>query len=82
AQIDVVKILRKRVSITGSTLRPRSIEYKAGIASALESNWWPRLNEKNLQPVIHRVFPLAKAAAAHALMESSTHAGKIVLAVG
>jgi NADPH2:quinone reductase len=82
AQIDVVKILRKRVIITGSTLRPRSIEYKAGIAAALESRWWPRLAENKLQPVIHRVFPLEEAAAAHALMESSKHAGTIMLAVG
>ena len=81
AEIDIVKVLKKRVTITGSTLRPRSIEYKGGIAAALEKQWWPKLGDVRLQPVIHSVFPLAEAAQAHALMESSTHTGKIVLSV-
>ncbi len=81
ATIDVIKMLRKRVSITGSTLRPRSVDYKSDIAAALETNWWPRLADKNLQPAIHRIFQLEDAADAHALMESSKHSGKIVLAL-
>ena len=81
ATIDVVKVLRKRASIMGSTLRPRSKAYKSAIASALEASWWPRLGERSLQPVIDRTFTLAEAEAAHRLMESSSHAGKIVLSV-
>jgi NADPH2:quinone reductase len=78
---DVVKVMRKRASILGSTLRPRSDDYKSAIASALEAGWWPRLREPRLQPVIHRTFSLGEAQAAHRLMESSQHAGKIVLEV-
>ncbi len=81
ATIDVVKVLRKRASIMGSTLRPRSVAYKSSIAAALESAWWPRLAEARLQPVIHRTLALAEAEAAHRLMESSAHTGKIVLEV-
>jgi len=81
ATVDVVKILRKRASIMGSTLRPRSIEYKAELTRALEHHWWPRLAEAKLQPVVHEVFALDDAAKAHALMESGTHNGKIVLSV-
>ncbi|PZQ78134.1 MAG: NAD(P)H-quinone oxidoreductase [Variovorax paradoxus] len=81
AAIDVVKVLRKRASIMGSTLRPRSVAYKADLAAALEQHWWPRLAEVRLQPVVHSVFDLDDAARAHALMESGMHSGKIVLAV-
>jgi NADPH2:quinone reductase len=81
ATIDVIKILRKRASLTGSTLRPRSVAYKAELAAALEAQWWPRLSEPRLAPAIHSVFALKDAADAHRLMESSAHAGKIVLAV-
>lgn len=82
ATLDVVKVLRKRASIMGSTLRPRSKDYKSAIAAALEVGWWPRLNDAGLQPVINRTFALEEAEAAHRLMESSSHAGKIVLSVG
>jgi NADPH2:quinone reductase len=82
ATLDVVKVLRKRASIMGSTLRPRSNGYKSAIAAALEAGWWPRLDQASLQPVIDRTFALAQAEAAHRLMESSSHAGKIVLAAG
>jgi putative PIG3 family NAD(P)H quinone oxidoreductase len=81
ATVDVVKILRKRASIIGSTLRPRSMAYKAELAAALESRWWPHLSEKQYQPVVHCVFDLDEATKAHALMESGSHNGKIVLAV-
>lgn len=81
ATIDVVKLLRKRASIIGSTLRPRSLAYKADLAAALERHWWPHLAVKRLQPVVNHVFDLDDAWKAHALMESGTHRGKIVLAV-
>jgi len=82
AEIDIVPILRKRATLTGSTLRPRTVAQKAAIARALELNWWPKLADPRLRPTVHRIFDLADAAAAHALMESSAHSGKIVLAVG
>jgi putative PIG3 family NAD(P)H quinone oxidoreductase len=81
ASIDVVKILRKRAAILGSTLRPRSTAYKAGLAAALERHWWPHLSAPRLQPVVYRIFALEEAAQAHALMESGQHTGKIMLAV-
>ena len=77
--IDSGLVLRKRLAITGSTLRPRSIAYKTGLARALKAQAWPLLESGRIKPVIHQVFPAAQAAAAHALMESSTHVGKIVL---
>jgi putative PIG3 family NAD(P)H quinone oxidoreductase len=78
--LDAGLLLRKRLSITGSTLRPRSVAYKTALARQLRSTVWPLLEAGRVRPVIHRVFPAAEAAAAHALMESSTHVGKIVLA--
>jgi NADPH2:quinone reductase len=77
--IDAGLVLRKRLAITGSTLRPRSVAYKAGLAQALRARVWPLLEQGSIQPVIHQVFPAPEAAAAHALMESGTHVGKIVL---
>jgi NADPH:quinone reductase-like Zn-dependent oxidoreductase len=65
--------------ITGSTLRPRTVEEKGQIASALRTEIWPLLDRGAVKPIIHRIFPLAEAAAAHRLMESSEHVGKIVL---
>jgi NADPH2:quinone reductase len=76
---DAGLVLRKRLSITGSTLRPRSVAYKTRLAQALRERVWPLLETGRVKPVIHAVFPAADAAAAHALMESSTHVGKIVL---
>ena len=72
-------VLRKRLSITGSTLRARSVEYKGELARALRQSVWPLLEAGQFKPVIHQVFDAAQAAQAHALMESSTHVGKIVL---
>ncbi|MCA1245062.1 NAD(P)H-quinone oxidoreductase [Massilia sp. MS-15] len=81
AEIDLGQVLRRRLSISGSTLRPRPVAFKAAIARSLRERVWPLFAEGRLKPVIHSSFPLAEAAAAHALMESSTHVGKIVLEV-
>ncbi|MEO7031864.1 MAG: zinc-binding dehydrogenase, partial [Herbaspirillum sp.] len=81
ATVDLGQILRRRLTITGSTLRPRPIAFKAAIAAQLQQRIWPLIEAGKIRPVIHRVFPLEQAAAAHALMESSTHVGKIMLAV-
>ena len=77
--IDAGLLLRKRLSIVGSTLRPRSGAYKTVLAEALRQQVWPLLEAGRIKPVIHQVFPAAQAADAHALMESSSHVGKIVL---
>ena len=71
--------MRGRLTYTGSTLRPRPAAEKARIAAALESHVWPWLDAGEVRPQIFRTFPLAQAADAHALMESSAHIGKIVL---
>lgn len=81
AKLDLAQIMVKRLIVTGSTLRPRSREEKAVLASALEARVWPLFADGTLKPVIHRRFPLQDAALAHALMESSTHIGKILLDV-
>jgi NADPH2:quinone reductase len=77
--LDVGAVLRKRLSIVGSTLRPRTVEYKAVLAAALRKTVWPLIEAGRIKPVIHTVFDAEHAAQAHALMESSTHVGKIVL---
>lgn len=79
ATLDVAAVLRKRLAIIGSTLRPRSIAYKTVIARELRGQVWPLIEAGQVKPVIHTVFPAAQAAQAHALMESSVHIGKIVL---
>jgi NADPH:quinone reductase len=76
---DAGLVLRKRLAITGSTLRPRPLAYKAALAQDLARTVWPLVEAGRIKPVIHRVFAAAQAAEAHALMESSTHVGKIVL---
>ena len=81
ASIDMGQVLRRRLTITGSTLRPRPVAFKAAIARQLREQVWPLFAQKKIKPVIHHVFPLAEAAAAHTMMESSTHVGKIVLQV-
>jgi NADPH2:quinone reductase len=78
---DFVTVMTKRLTITGSTMRPRSTGQKGAIASALREKVWPALDAGRCAPVIHATFPLAEAAAAHQLMESSTHIGKIMLRV-
>ena len=72
-------VLRKRLAIMGSTLRPRPVEFKAAIARSLKATVWPLLENGAIKPVIHSVFPAAQAARAHELMESNQHIGKIVL---
>ena len=79
AQIDAGAVLRRRLVITGSTLRPRPVAFKAAIAAALREKVWPWLESGRVKPVIHQVFPAAEAARAHALMESNQHIGKLVL---
>jgi len=81
AQLDVRRILMSRLWITGSTLRPRSIEEKAAIAKAVQTRLWPLLASGKLRPVIQRCFPLEKAAAAHAMMEANQTQGKLVLTI-
>ena len=81
-QINLATLMFKRLSLTGSTLRPRSVAEKARIASALLENVWPKLETGEIRPIVHAVFPLEKAADAHRLMESGTHIGKIILQVG
>lgn len=79
ADIDAGLVLRKRLTITGSTLRPRSAAFKAGLARALRERVWPLIDAGRIQPVVYRELPAAQAAEAHALMESNQHIGKIVL---
>jgi NADPH2:quinone reductase len=79
AEIDVRAVLAKRLTITGSTLRVRSVEFKAAIAEELLANVWPLLDAGTVKPVVHATFPLKRASDAHRLMESGEHIGKIVL---
>lgn len=82
AAIDLSAILRRRLTLTGSTLRPRPVAFKAAIAEKLRTTVWPLLESGRIDPMLYRTFPLAQAAEAHRLMESSEHVGKIVLTVG
>lgn len=79
AQINFLPIMLKRLTITGSTLRARSVDFKAAIAERLSASVWPLLESGQMKPLIHATFPLEQAADAHRLMESSTHIGKIML---
>jgi len=79
ASVDFRRLMLKRLTHTGSTLRARSVQDKAAIARAIEQKVWPLIAAGKIKPVIFRTFPLAQASAAHALMETSTHIGKIVL---
>jgi len=79
--LDMGMILRRRLTVTGSTLRARSVEFKYAITRQLHQKIWPLLEAGKIKPVIDQTFPLADATRAHALMESSTHIGKIVLAI-
>ncbi len=81
ASVNFAPIMLKRLTITGSTLRARSVADKGAIAAALRRQVWPLLDAGKLRPAIDRTFPLAQAADAHRLMESSEHIGKIVLTV-
>ncbi len=78
-KLDLFQVMRKRLVITGSTMRPRTTAEKGAIAAQLRERVWPVLAAGRCGPLVHAVFPLAEAARAHALMESSAHVGKIVL---
>jgi NADPH2:quinone reductase len=80
-ELNVEPIMRKRLTLTGSTLRPRSVAEKSAIGAELREKVWPLLSGGKIRPVIYKTFPLAEAAQAHALMESSEHIGKIALVV-
>jgi len=80
-QINLLPVLLKRLTLTGSTLRPRSVMDKARIANALRDTVWPKIEAGLIRPVVHAVFRLEEAAAAHTLMERGSHIGKIVLTV-
>ncbi|MCX5496570.1 NAD(P)H-quinone oxidoreductase [Kaistia dalseonensis] len=82
AEVDFRRLMMKRLTHTGSTLRPRPVAFKAGIARALEEHVWPLLAARRVLPQIDQTFPLRDAAGAHRRMESSAHIGKIVLTVG
>lgn len=81
ATLGLNELMRRRLTITGSTLRPRPVAFKGAIARALRAGVWPLIEAGKVKPVIHSTFALAEAAKAHALMESSRHIGKIVLTV-
>ncbi|MDM5179999.1 NAD(P)H-quinone oxidoreductase [Massilia sp. DJPM01] len=81
AHIDLGQVLRRRLTISGSTLRPRPVAFKGAIAANLREHVWPLFDAGKIRPVIFKTFPLEQAAQAHALMESSTHIGKIMLQV-
>lgn len=79
SEVNAGMVLRRRLTVTGSTLRPRSVAFKAAIAQALKNHVWPLLADGSIKPVVHSVFDAANAAQAHALMETNQHVGKIVL---
>ncbi len=80
-ELDINELMRRRLTMTGSTLRPRPIEFKGAIAASLEARVWPLIEAGRIKPVLYKTFPLAQASEAHRLMESSAHIGKIVLTV-
>lgn len=79
--VDLTRMLFRRLTITGSTLRSRSVDEKGAIAVALRDHVWPLIEQRRFTPIVYRTFPLREAAAAHRLLESSEHVGKIVLTV-
>jgi NADPH2:quinone reductase len=80
-ELDINEVMRRRLTISGSTLRPRPVEFKGSIARNLREKIWPLIDAGKIKPVIYRTFPLGEAAEAHRLMETSQHIGKIVLTV-
>jgi len=81
SELDIDAVMRKRLTVTGSTLRPRSTEFKGTLARHLREKIWPLIEAGRIRPQVYKTFPLAEAAEAHRLMESSQHIGKIVLTV-
>jgi NADPH:quinone reductase len=82
ADFDALPIMLKRLTVTGSTLRPRALPLKTAIATALLQNVWPLLEQGSVRPMVHATFPIEEARQAHELMESSAHVGKILLLTG
>ncbi len=82
AELDFQRVMRNRLTITGSTLRPRTVAQKAEIAHALQEKVWLLLESGKVRPIIHKTFPLHEAAEAHRMMEASTHIGKLILIIG
>jgi len=78
-ELDIGQVMHKRLSITGSTLRPRSTEFKGYLAKNLREKIWPHIEAGRIKPQVYKTFPLEEAGEAHRLMESSQHIGKIVL---
>ena len=81
-EIDLMQVMRRRLTITGSTLRPRSPEEKGAIARQLAEHVWPLIESGAVKPVIHATFPLERASEAHRVMEESRHIGKLILTTG
>jgi len=81
-EIDIAQVMRRRLTLTGSTLRARSADFKAALADEIHRTLWPRLSDGAWKPAMDQAFPLAEAAAAHARMQAGAHVGKIVLTVG
>ncbi len=81
AEVDLMPMMLKRITISGSTLRARPVDFKGAIAQNLRDKVWPKIEAGEIKPVVHATFPLAEAADAHRLMESSAHIGKIALTV-
>ena len=81
SEVDLAQVLRRRLTVTGSTLRPRSVQFKAAVARQLRTHVWPLLEAKKIVPVIYQVLPLEQASVAHAVMEQGDHIGKIVLQI-
>jgi len=82
AEISISEVMRRRLTLTGSTLRPRPVEFKTMVADEIAKTVWPYVEGGRLKPVIDSTFPLTRAAEAHARMEAGEHVGKIVLEVG
>jgi len=80
-EFNVAEVMMKRLTLTGSTLRPRTVDFKGAVAKNLREKVWPHIEAGRIKPVIFKTFPLAQASEAHKLMETSTHIGKIVLTV-
>jgi NADPH2:quinone reductase len=80
-ELDINELMRRRLTVCGSTLRPRPVEFKGAIARSLREKIWPLIEAGRIKPVIYRTFPLAEAREAHKLMESSQHIGKLVLVI-
>jgi NADPH2:quinone reductase len=80
-ELDINELMRRRLTVTGSTLRPRPVEFKGYVAKNLREKIWPLIEAGKIKPEIYKTFPLEQAADAHRLMETSQHIGKIVLTV-